>query len=101
MRLENLYSNFGTMSVEAQAAFVHGYRGRRQADLDSIKPAVVKPRSSSAKGSKIELSDMEKALMKSLGIKTKDLEILRSSVESSASDEELFNETVFEGGEDE
>ena len=103
MRLENLYTNFGLMSVEDQSAFVHSYRARRQADLDSTKPVPVKARAASAKGSKIELSETEKALMKSLGIKVKDLAILRSMVEieSSPADDTLFNETTFEGGEDE
>lgn len=102
MRLENLYSNFGLMSVDEQQKFISDYRFKRQMELDSTKQATkVK---SSVKGSKIELSDEEKALMKLLGIKVKDIETLRGAMKSeevSSDDEKIFADNTFEGGDDE
>lgn len=97
MRLENLYSNFGLMSVDEQQKFISDYRFKRQMELDSTKQATkVK---SSVKGSKIELSDDEKTLMKLLGIKAKDIEVLRNAAnieEHSQNDEAIFADDTFE-----
>lgn len=103
MRLENLYPNFGLMSVEKQVEFVSAYRFKRQMELDSVK-SVGKTKTQSVKHSKIELSDDEKALMKLLGIKAKDIETLRGAMKSeevSSDDEEIFADNIFEGGDDE
>jgi len=75
MRLENLYLNFGTSSSEAQAEYITAYRLRRAQDLEKIptskkKGVTAKPR--------LELTDEEKAIMKLLGIKQKDIFALRS-----------------------
>lgn len=103
MRLENLYPNFGLMPVEKQVEFVSAYRFKRQMELDSAK-SVGKAKIQSVKRSKIELSDEEKALMKLLGIKAKDIETLRGAMKSeevSSDDEKIFADNTFEGGDDE
>jgi len=80
MRLENLYSNFGTSSPEAQAAYMSTYRLRRAEDME--KPSTYPKKKASASGgrSNLDLSDSEKLLMKKLGLKQKDMLLLRASV---------------------
>ena len=103
MRLENLYSNFGTASPEEQAAYMSAYRFRRAEDM--AKPSTwPKTKKSSGKGSKIDLSltDEEKALMKMLGLKQKDMLLLRTSteeIEEEEDDSTLLNDNTFDGDE--
>jgi hypothetical protein len=83
MRLENLYPNFGTSSVEDQAASIAAYRLRRAEDMakSSSRPKRKSTRSTIKKPSVI-LSEEEKRLMKMLGLKQKDMLLLRASVAS-------------------
>ena len=100
MRLENLYTNFGTSSPEEQAAYISAYRFRRAEDM--AKPST---RRAPGKTSKIDLSltSEEKALMKMLGLKKKDMILLRAStevVEETTNDASILADDTFEGGED-
>lgn len=101
MRLENLYPNFLSLTPEAQLAYVASYRLCRAKDLTLFRTKrKAKPKST---GSKIDLSDEEKAVMKLLGLKPKDLIALRTlqiDDETSAEDEKLFTDETFEEGED-
>ncbi len=99
MRLEELYPNFGESPPEEQAIYVAQYRLRRAKDLATI-PSTKKQ---SAKTSKIDLSEEEKAVMKSLGISMKDIVALRDASleeESKESDKELFNEDLNDEGDE-
>jgi len=80
MRLENLYPNFGTSSPEAQAAYMSVYRLRRAEDMEKPSTYPKKKASSPGDRSLIDLSYEEKALMKKLGLKQKDMILLRASV---------------------
>lgn len=97
MRLENLYSNFGTASPEDQAAFMSAYRLRRAEDM--AKPSTRPRKNVAGKGSKIDLSltDEEKTLMKILGLKKKDMLLLRSSIEEveDTDDTTLLSDDTF------
>jgi hypothetical protein len=101
MRLENLYENFGLASPETQAAYIASYRLRRAIDLSTTPPT---RKSSPAKDSKFELSltDEEKALIKILGLKPKDLLALRMEVVEEETDNgaDLFKDKSFEEDED-
>lgn len=106
MRLEDLFTNFGRSSIEDQTKFIAEYRLRRAKDLDSIQSGV-KPKTNSSKTtSKVELSAEEKALMKMLGIKQKDVAALRalSQIAEPESDidstGEIFKDDSFEEEED-
>jgi len=83
MRLENLYPNFGTSSVEDQAASIAAYRLRRAEDM-AKSPSRPKRKStrSTIKKPSVILSEEEKRLMKMLGLKQKDMLLLRASVAS-------------------
>lgn len=100
MRLENLYTNFGTASPEDQLAFIVDYRLRRAEDM--TKPG---RKSASVKTSKIDLSltDEEKSLMKILGLRKKDMLLLRASTEviEEPNDVALLTDSTFEEGEEE
>ena len=92
MRLENLYSNFGSASPEDQAAYISAYRLRRAEDM--AKPPTwpkAKTTKASGKKSNIDLSNEEKALMKMLGLKQKDMLLLRNSTENT---EEAIDDSV-------
>lgn len=98
MRLENLYINFGKSPPAEQAKYIAEYRLRRSQDLAAIPPTSKK---SSVIKSKIDVSDLtpeEKAVMKSLGLKMKDIAALRASVqeEVAADDQDLFKDELFE-----
>lgn len=97
MRLENLYSNFGKSPPEEQEKFVAEYRLRRAQDLAAIPPTTSRKTTSGIK-SKIDLSDEEKAVMKMLGLKQKDILALRASieVEEISNDKELFKDDLYE-----
>ena len=102
MRLENLYPNFGKACVEEQAAFISAYRLRRAEDM--AKPSTYAKRASVNK-SKIDLSltPEELALMNMLGLKKKDMMLLRASteiIEESTNDVDLFTDNTFEGEDD-
>ena len=98
MRLENLYPNFGKACAEEQAAFISAYRLRRAEDM--AKPSTYAKRTSVNK-SKIDVSltSEELALMKMLGLKKKDMMLLRTStevIEESTNDINLFADGAFE-----
>ncbi len=98
MRLENLYLNFGTSSPEEQAAYISSYRLRRAEDM--AKPSSMKKKPGKAVSTKVTLSDEEKAVMKLLGLKMKDVIALREAVIDTGEVEEetgnLFEDTTFE-----
>ena len=77
MRLENLYPNFGLALPEDQRAFVAKYRLLRAEDM--AKPSTYRKKSA-AKKSKIDLSAEEKKLIKTLGLRQKDVLALRTSL---------------------
>jgi hypothetical protein len=101
MRLENLYKNFATSSIEEQMLFIRDYRLRRSIDLD--KPSTYK--SKSVKTSKIDVSGLteeEKKIMKLLGLKQKDIVALRAAASKEVGVEddddaqvELFSDSTF------
>jgi len=96
MRLENLYLNFGKASAEGQAAYISAYRLRRAEDM--AKPST-RTKKGSVNTSKIDLSDAEKALMKMLGLKQKDMKALQALVETTeetTNDVDLFTDDTFE-----
>jgi hypothetical protein len=103
MRLENLYLNFGKSTSEQQAEYIAIYRLRRATDLE--KTPTSSKKKSSVTRSKIDLSltDEEKAVMKMLGLKQKDILALRDAVGESEVEEsgDLFKDSTFEEGEDE
>jgi hypothetical protein len=98
MQLQNLYQNFNTASDEEQLAMLIAYRTRRAVDLETELP---KKKSSTA-SSKIPLTEEEKAIMKVLGLKQKDIIALRElNVEESTNDTLLFEDELYsEGGDD-
>lgn len=99
MRLENLFQNFGRSSPEDQLKYIVEYRLRRATDLEVIPKA--KPITTTKKLT-LDLTDEEKALMKLLGIKKKDIVDLRAAnngdAEESGSGEELFKDDTYEEG---
>jgi len=100
MRLEDLYTNFGKSPPEEQLKYIAEYRLRRATDLAAIPSTKKSP----AKKSKIDLSGIEltqeeKAIMKMLGLKQKDIAALRASVQEEVSmsdDKDLFKDELFE-----
>lgn len=110
MQLGQLYENFGTSSPEIQAKFISEYRLRRAEDM--AKPSTLGKKTTKAKATKtpvLALSAEEKALMKMLGIRQKDVLALRAvttpQVESVVVEEDegtdLLNDSTFEEGDDE
>lgn len=100
MRLQDLYKNFGESSPEEQLEFIRSYRLKRAKDLEEIQ----KVKESKTQKEGVELSSEEKALMKMLGLRQKDLKSLHSAtteVSEEVNDEKLFADDTFEGGEDE
>lgn len=101
MRLEDLYQDFSKMSSEEQASFISSYRLRRATELASTTPLKL----STAKiKTKVELSDEEKAIMKLLGLKQKDVLALRSNnstepIEEDTEAANLFKDDTFEDDE--
>lgn len=99
MRLENLYPNFGTMSCEEQAGFIASFRQKRAQDLENFAPAKVSTR---PKKTKLEFTTEEKLLMKSLGLKQKDILALRGDMGTEEKeDTNLFADDTFTEEEDE
>ena len=79
MKLEDLYPNFLLISEALQTLTFHSYAGRRQQDL--INPVrFVKKTSRKPTAEAIQLTEEEKKLMKSLGLKQSDLLKLRASI---------------------
>lgn len=102
MRLEGLYQDFSRMSPEEQASFISSYRLRRATELASTTP--LKLPAAKIK-TKVELSDEEKAIMKLLGLKQKDVLALRNNnvtepVEDDKEAANLFKDDTFEEGDD-
>ena len=78
MRLENLYSNFGESSPEAQALYVAEYRAKRAEDM-AKQPTWPKPKKLTKKRIKaLPLTPEEEQVMKLLGLKKKDVIAMRS-----------------------
>jgi hypothetical protein len=75
MKLYKLFPNFTKLSSLKRIEFLRSYRNKRARELEeNIKKK---------KGSgRISLSDEEKALIKALGIKVKDLKALKGSIDS-------------------
>jgi len=75
MQLENLYTNFGESSPEAQAAYVSEYRLKRAIDMEKT-PTWPKPKKVS-KTKNPPLTEEEKVLMTLMGLKKKDIFAMR------------------------
>ena len=88
MRLENLYPNFGKATPEDQAAYISAYRLRRAEDMAKPPTWPKAKKVASGKRSKIDLSESEKLLMKSLGLRQKDMLMLKALTETEEEDEE-------------
>ncbi len=74
MKLYNLFSNFTKLSYSERVEFLRSYRTKRALELEeNIR---------NKKGSRVSLSDEEKALIKALGITQKDLKALKGSIEN-------------------
>ena len=105
MRLENLYKNFGTSTPEEQVAFISAYRLHRASDLVSTSETKTTSRTKRFpdKTSIFDVSEEEKALMKILGLKMKDVATLRALQEEDTKDTddvELLRDSLFEGEEE-
>lgn len=100
MRLENLYKDFFHSSHEDQLSHIVSYRLKRAADLD--KPSSEKP-VRLKKTTSLSLTKEEKAVMKMLGLKPKDLLALRETSGTSEDKEEtedLFKDSTFDEEDD-
>jgi hypothetical protein len=90
-----MFPNFGESPPVQQAEFIAAYRLRRASDLATI-PSTKK---SNVKKPSLELTDEDKALMKKLGLKQKDIMALREAASDEVEDTtaaELFKEDTFE-----
>jgi hypothetical protein len=99
MRLENLYVNFGKSPPEEQARYIAEYRLRRSTDLAAAPPTSKKSTVIKSKFDVSALTAEEKAIMKMLGLKAKDIAALRASVveeDSIKDDKDLFKESIDE-----
>ena len=92
MRLENLYTNFGKATPEDQAAYISAYRLRRAEDMAKPSTWPKAKKKSSGSRSIIDLSDAEKLLMKSLGLKQKDMLMLKALAETEDDSDEIEEE---------
>lgn len=104
MLLEQLYTNFLSLSPEDQLAFVAGYRARRSIELEIPSKKGKKKSSSKSETSKIVLSDEEKILCTVMGLKPKDILALRSlqsAPAESCDDEDIFKDDTFDLEEEE
>jgi len=79
MRLEDLYTNFGKSSPDAQALYVTEYRLRRAEDMLKT-PTWPKPKKVSANA--IQLTKEEELLMSLMGLKRKEVIALRKLKEN-------------------
>jgi hypothetical protein len=106
MRLEQLYPDFSSLPSEAQTADLSAYRLRRAQDLNK-PPAEKKPTTGKRSQYDLSLTDEDKALMKMLGIKPKDLLALRAATaepeveENESDDTDLLKEDTFDEGDEE
>ena len=81
MKLENLYTDFLSLTPPLQEVFLFEYFTRRQQDLlNPVRFVKRTPRKASAE--QLKFTDEEKALMKVLGLKQRDLIKLRESMPS-------------------
>lgn len=97
MRLEDLYKNFGTSTPEEQEEFIVAYRLRRAKDL--AQPPSESKRSGAIPS--LELTTIEKQLIKNLGLKQKDLLALRDTILTDRdTGVKLFQDEIFEEVED-
>lgn len=100
MRLEDLYTDFSALDAAKQLEFVAAYRLRRATDLETV-PIKTIARSAPARAkTKVVLSSEEKALLKMLGIKQKDIAVLKAAAVEDKEDEEtasaLFKDDTYE-----
>lgn len=73
MKLYELFPNFTKLSSSERVEFIRTYRAKRALELEeNIK--------NKKKGSRIVLTEEEKALIKTLGITQKDLKALKGSM---------------------
>lgn len=103
MILEDLFQNFGRSSPEDQLKFVSEYRLKRATDLESIQSAAKTKTATSKSTNGLILTAEEKALMKMLGIKQKDIAALRALKEiqeplplDDDKSGDIFKETMYE-----
>jgi hypothetical protein len=80
-KLEDLYEDFMALSEEEQTLFIRKYREKRAKDLLEITTYTIRKNTT-------KLSDEEKALLKSLGIKAGDLTALRGLIGGDQDDED-------------
>ncbi len=79
MRLENLYPNFGLATPALQLSYVTSYRLRRAEDMLKT-PNWPKPKKVKKKKLKVKtqpLTNEERTLMKLMGLKKKDILVMR------------------------
>lgn len=94
MRLEQLFTDFNSLSDSSQQEFFLAYHTRRAQDLLS-EVRFIKPHTRKSRVEKLQLTDDELRLCKSLGLKPKDLMTLMNAVpeeEDEDDDQELLEE---------
>lgn len=72
-KLEDLFQDFMSLSEEEQTLFIRRYRDKRAKDLLEITTYTIRKNTT-------KLSDEEKSLLKSLGIKASDLNALKGLI---------------------
>jgi len=78
------------------------YRLKRATDLESVQAEKKRSTTSRPPANKVVLTEEEKAVMKMLGLKVKDLLALRSVQEDIVEETgNLFEDSTFEEGDDE
>jgi hypothetical protein len=79
MQLKDLFQNFTSQNDEGQRTMVANYRARRAKEFEDDRIAYQNKKTKKKKAPKVQLTDEEKALMKLLGLKAKDIQALRAS----------------------
>lgn len=85
-KLEDLFIDFMSLSEEDQTLFIRKYRDKRSKDLLEITTYTIRKNTT-------KLSDEEKALLKSLGIKAADVNALKGLIGGDQDDDEEEEET--------
>lgn len=80
-RLEDLFPDFVAMTYEEQIEFIRAYRARRAVDLQEVTTYAINKTAN-------KLTPEEAALLKSLGIKAKDLRSLKALTLGEAEDDD-------------
>jgi hypothetical protein len=108
MKLENLYQNFGEATPEEQVRMLSSYRFRRAEDME--KPGRVWRKPVEAAKKKVVFTPEEKAVIKMLGITTKEMLSLREAAsggvlefpqEPIEEEVKLFFDSTFDESEEE